>query len=249
MMLIKVLLFATLKDRAGTSRHDLILPDDVMTVAAVRLALAERFPAIRQHLETAVAAVNEEFAFPHETVKDGDTMAFFPPVSGGSGDRESQPEIFRIADAPFSTDDLIAAITTPATGAVCVFSGMVRGETSIVRDAAAVAHTQRLEYEAYTPMAVAKMQQVAREIRERWAGVQGIAMVQRVGTLEVGQNTILIACSSGHRDGGCFEAARYGIDRLKEIVPVWKKEIRPDGSSWVEGHYMPTPADSGSSET
>ncbi len=73
--------------------------------------------------------------------------------------------------------------------------------------------------------------------------VQGIAIVQRVGVLEVGQNTILIACSSGHRDQGCFEAARYGIDRLKEIVPVWKKEVRADGSAWVEGHYVPQPDD------
>ena len=102
---------------------------------------------------------------------------------------------------------------------------------------------QSLEYEAYEPMALAKMHQVAAEIREQWPLVQGIAIVQRVGKLAIGQNTILIACSSGHRDQGCFEAARYGIDRLKEIVPVWKKEIRPDGQSWVEGHYMPTPDD------
>ena len=92
-------------------------------------------------------------------------------------------------------------------------------------------------------MAVAKMKQVAEEIRERWPLVQGIAMIQRVGVLEVGQNTVLIACSSGHRDQGCFEAARYGIDRLKEIVPVWKKEVGPDGSAWVEGHYVPSAED------
>jgi molybdopterin synthase catalytic subunit len=92
-------------------------------------------------------------------------------------------------------------------------------------------------------MAIAKMQQVAEEIRQQWPLVQGIAIVQRIGKLEVGQNTILIACSSGHRDQGCFEGARYGIDRLKEIVPVWKKEVRPDGASWIEGHYLPTPDD------
>jgi molybdopterin synthase catalytic subunit len=117
---------------------------------------------------------------------------------------------------------------------------MVRGETD---KAGNIIQTQRLEYEAYEPMALAKMQQVADEIRQQWPLVQGIAIVQRVGTLEVGQNTILIACSSGHRDQGCFEAARYGIDRLKEIVPVWKKEVRADGMAWVEGHYMPTPDD------
>jgi molybdopterin synthase catalytic subunit len=117
---------------------------------------------------------------------------------------------------------------------------MVRGETNQQDE---VSQTERLEYEAYEAMALEKMHQVAHEIRERWALVQGIAIVQRVGMLEVGQNTIVIACASGHRDQGCFEAARYGIDRLKEIVPVWKKEVRPDGSSWVEGHYLPTEGD------
>jgi molybdopterin synthase catalytic subunit len=207
----------------------------------VRQALGAQFPPLAKHLDSAIAAVNEEYAFPPDPVKDGDKIAFFPPVSGGSGEElVEQPEIFRLADAPFSTDEIVAAITTPATGAVCVFSGMVRGQTN--RDADQHA-TERLEYEAYEPMAVAKMRQVAEEIRQRWPLVQGIAIVQRVGRLEVGQNTIAIACSSGHRDQGCFEAARYGIDRLKEIVPVWKKEVRIDGSAWVEGHYRPQPQD------
>ncbi|MBZ0290412.1 MAG: molybdenum cofactor biosynthesis protein MoaE, partial [Anaerolineae bacterium] len=195
------------------------------------------YPQMAANVNAAIAAVNEEYAFPGDAVRDGDQVAFFPPVSGGSGDN---PEIFRLASEPINTDELIAAITIPATGAVCVFSGMVRGETGKVD---AVVHTQHLEYEAYEPMAIAKMRQVAEEIRQQWPLVQGIAIVQRVGKLEVGQNTILIACSSGHRDQGCFEAARYGIDRLKEIVPVWKKEVRPDGASWVEGHYLPTPDD------
>jgi molybdopterin synthase catalytic subunit len=92
-------------------------------------------------------------------------------------------------------------------------------------------------------MAEAKMKQVAAEIRERWPAVQGIAIVQRVGRLNVGEFTVLIAVSAGHRDQGVFEAARYGIDRLKEIVPVWKKEIGPGGEQWVEGHYHPAPTD------
>ena len=236
-MQIHVLLFATLKDIAGRNRLVLTVPLENATITDVREALSHEYPALKANVQAAIAAVNEEYAFPNDAVHEGDNVAFFPPVSGGSVD---YPEIFRLAPEPVSTDELVAVITIPATGAVCVFSGMVRGETTQSGD---VLHTQNLEYEAYEPMAVAKMRQVASEIRERWPLVQGIAIIQRVGKLEVGQNTILIACSSGHRDQGCFEAARYGIDRLKEIVPVWKKEVRPDGQSWVEGHYMPTPED------
>ncbi len=239
-MQVSVLLFATLKDRAGKGRFALALPGEVATVAEVRQTLAAQIPGLGAHLDHAIAAVNEEYAFPRDTVREGDMIAFFPPVSGGSDPSDDQPEIFRLADAPFSTDELAAAITTPATGAVCVFSGMVRGQTSRDEDHH---ETDRLEYEAYEPMALAKMAQVAQEIRTQWPLVQGIAIVQRVGRLEVGQNTIVIACSSGHRDQGCFEAARYGIDRIKEIVPVWKKEVRADGSAWVEGHYLPQPED------
>ncbi len=236
-MQVRILLFATLKDLAGRNRLVLTLPLENATVTNVRQALVADYPAMKANVEAAIAAVNEEYAFPQDAVHDGDEVAFFPPVSGGSGEF---PEVFRLAPEPINTDELIAAITIPATGAVCVFSGMVRGETNRAGDSH---QTQNLEYEAYEPMALQKMRQVAAEIREQWPLVQGIAIVQRVGKLEIGQNTILIACSSGHRDQGCFEAARYGIDRLKEIVPVWKKEVRPDGQSWVEGHYMPTPDD------
>ncbi|MBZ0302453.1 MAG: molybdopterin converting factor subunit 1 [Anaerolineae bacterium] len=236
-MQVQILLFATLKDIAGQPRLTLTLPDGPATVADVRRALVAQYPKMEANVEAAIAAVNEEYAQNDQAVKAGDTLAFFPPVSGGESD---YPEIFRLADGPIDHDELIAAITVPETGAVCVFSGMVRGKT---HKTSGLLETEHLEYEAYEPMAVAKMRQVAAEIRERWPLVQGIAIVQRVGALTVGQNTILIACSSGHRDQGCFEGARYGIDRLKEIVPVWKKEVGPDGSAWVEGHYMPTAAD------
>jgi MoaE-MoaD fusion protein len=103
--------------------------------------------------------------------------------------------------------------------------------------------TTQLEYEAYAAMAERKMGQIAHEIWQRWPDVQGIAIIQRIGTLNVGEPTTLVACATGHRDQGAFEAARYGIDRLKEIVPVWKKEISPDQTVWVEGAYQPTVAD------
>jgi molybdopterin synthase catalytic subunit len=154
------------------------------------------------------------------------------------------PTIFRITNDPIDLDALVASITLPSTGAACVFTGMVRAVTTRPdRDAIGPHETTRLEYEAYVPMAEAKMKQVADEIRARWAAVEGIAIVQRIGLLDPGTPTVLIACSAAHRDTGVFEAARYGIDRLKEIVPIWKKEIGPNGETWVEGSYQPRQGD------
>lgn len=241
-MKVNILLFATLKELAGTNRLSLELAVDSSTVDGVRAALAERFPEMVANLDAANASVNQEFAFGPDAVKDGDEVAFFPSVSGGGDGASYWPELYRLSDGPVDHDEIIAAITTPETGAVCLFSGMVRGTT---QKEGHLPQTQRLEYEAYEPMALAKMRQVAAEIRTQWPGVQGIAIVQRVGLLDVGQNTVLIACASAHRDEGCFEAARYGIDRLKEIVPVWKKEIGADGATWIEGDYTPTQDDRG----
>jgi molybdopterin synthase catalytic subunit len=149
------------------------------------------------------------------------------------------PTILLLTESTLDLDALTAEITLPTTGAVVLFTGTVRAVTS--RDDPH--QTIALEYEAYAPMAETKMQQVADEIRQRWPTVEGIAIVQRVGRLGPGTPTTLIACSAAHRDTGVFEAARYGIDRLKEIVPVWKKEIGPNGEQWVEGHYVPTPSE------
>jgi MoaE-MoaD fusion protein len=145
------------------------------------------------------------------------------------------PEIFSITEAELDLDALLDAITLPSTGAAAIFTGMVRGVTS--RDNPH--ETVYLEYEAYKPMAEAKMKQVADEIRAKWPVIEGIAIVQRIGRLYPRTPTVLIACTAAHRDTGVFEAARYGIDRLKEIVPVWKKEVGPQGEEWVEGDYIP----------
>ena len=125
-------------------------------------------------------------------------------------------------------------------GAIVSFTGSVRGETQREGLPAVTLH---LEYEAYAAMAQQKMEQIVREIGERWPLVKGVALVQRIGRLQVGEITTFVACPAGHRDQGAFEAARYAIDRLKEIVPVWKKEVGADQSVWVEGHYRPTSQD------
>jgi molybdopterin synthase catalytic subunit len=149
------------------------------------------------------------------------------------------PTILAITEDVIDLNVLLAEITLPTTGAAAIFTGMVRGVTR--REPAH--ETLFLEYEAYKPMAEAKMQQVADEIRERWPVVEGIAIVQRVGRLDPQTPTVLIACTAAHRDDGVFDAARYGIDRLKEIVPVWKKETGPGGEWWVEGDYLPKPGE------
>ena len=149
------------------------------------------------------------------------------------------PTIFSVTEEEIDLNELLAKITLSSTGAAAIFTGMVRGETR-----RGESHdTEYLEYEAYIPMAEAKMKQVAEEIRERWPVIEGIAIVQRIGKLYPKTPTVLIACTAAHRDTGVFEAARYGIDRLKEIVPIWKKEVSPDGEFWVEGEYFPKPGE------
>jgi molybdopterin synthase catalytic subunit len=250
-MKIDVLFFATLKERAKASRLSLEL-DGAPTVADLKTRLAEAAPDLGPALPTALVSINREFAFATDLLHDGDEVALFPPVSGGVNDGpptadgrlpisnlQSPVTIYHITNDPIDLNQLVASITFPSTGAACVFTGMVRGVTT--RDDPH--QTDYLEYEAYVPMAESKMQQVAAEIRERWPVVEGIALVQRIGRLEPGTPTVLIACSAAHRDTGVFEAARYGIDRLKEIVPIWKKEVGPGGQEWVEGKYAPTRSD------
>src|SRR5215831_1559640 len=122
---ITVLFFATLKDLAGTNRLSMVFPAGLSTLSDLRATLAREYPQLAAHLGSAVAAINQEFAFPGDPIKPGDEVAFFPPVSGG----QVWPEIYRITSESIDLDDLTRQITSPATGAVCIFTGMVRGET------------------------------------------------------------------------------------------------------------------------
>jgi molybdopterin converting factor subunit 1 len=236
---VTVLFFATIRELTGTRQISLDLPDGA-SVADAKDILIEKYPSLKLALDTTVVAVNREFSPDEVPLPQGAEIAIFPPVSGGSSSQaELQPTIVAITEAEIDLNQLLAQITLPATGAACLFSGTVRAVTR----RGDPHETSYLEYEAYQPMAEDKMRQVAGEIRQRWPDVQGVAIVQRVGRLNPGTPTVLIACTAAHRDTGVFEAARYGIDRLKEIVPVWKKEVGPDGETWLEGEYHPTPED------
>jgi molybdopterin synthase catalytic subunit len=135
--------------------------------------------------------------------------------------------MYRITTDPIKPDDLFAWVCKPHHGAVVTFAGTVR-------DHSEGRGTLRLEYEAYADMAEKKMREIGAEIRERW-GIEDVAMLHRTGTLEIGEISILIAVATPHRQAA-FEACAYAIDRVKQVVPIWKKEIRPDGGAeWVEG--------------
>jgi molybdopterin converting factor subunit 1 len=231
---LNVLFFATLKERAGTNRAVIELNDGA-DVASLKRAVALAYPGVAELLGSSIVAINQNYVFDGDPVPQGAEVAFFPAVSGGA----SGPTILKVTADVINMDELVAQITLPTTGAACLFSGMVRGKT----ERGGARETQRLEYEAYVPMAEAKMAQVADEIRARWETIEGIVIVQRIGLLDAGTPTVLIACSASHRDTGVFEAARYGIDRLKEIVPIWKKEIGSNGETWIEGEYVPQKGD------
>jgi molybdopterin synthase catalytic subunit len=133
-------------------------------------------------------------------------------------------ELLEITSEPLSIDEVIARLEDPTNGAIGTFVGVVRGDTDGRK-------TQYLEYEAYPDMAQKQLRQIGDEVRERWPTVREVAIVHRVGRLEVGETIVVIAVSSAHRQE-VFAATHYAIDRLKQIVPVWKKEVWTDGEEW-----------------
>jgi molybdopterin synthase catalytic subunit len=148
----------------------------------------------------------------------------------------SDRKLYEITDQPLSLDDVASRVTRPDCGAITTFAGVVRGETATnegVRD------TDFLEYEAYTEMAERLMAQIGDEIRQKWPKVAEVSILHRIGRLEIGEPSVVIAVSTPHRGDGCFEACRYAIERLKAIVPIWKQENWSDGQVWIEGPRQP----------
>jgi len=238
-MKLEIRLFATLKDRADSDRVVVTLAEPA-DVRVLLVALAEAYPNLAIALPTALVAVNMAFAEQDTRIGPEDEVALFPPVSGGGDDEEIPPTYFAVTTTQVDIDQIQVKLGQPGIGAIISFTGRVRGET---RRSGLPPSTRYLEYEAYVEMAEVKMAQIAREIWQRWPLVKGIAIVQRIGKLEIGETTTIVACAAAHRDQGAFEAARYGIDRLKEIVPVWKKEVGEDHSIWIEGNYRPSKDD------
>lgn len=228
-MKITVLYFAKLKDFVPFPRMDMDVPEN-LNVQELRNMITKQFPNLVDVLPNVIVSINQQFAFNEDIIPDQAEIAFFPPVSGGSVDT-----VIDISDQPIDINKLLEESTRKSTGAAAIFTGIIRGETHGQKEY----ETIGLEYESYRPMAISKMEQIAEEIRNTWADVQTIVLIQRIGYMDAGTPTVVVICTSGHRNSGIFEAAKYGIDRIKEIVPVWKKEIGPNGETWVEGNYLP----------
>ena len=207
-MEFEIRLFASLKDHIDGDRVRVTVAAPA-TVATLLAAVAARHPTLQPMLASSIISVNREFAFPEQTLNEGDEVAIFPPVSGGSDEAMPHPTYFALSDEPPDFELIRQKLTRPDVGALVTFTGSVRGQTQ--RDGLPP-ETLSLEYEAYAGMAEQKMAQIAREIWQKWPNVKGIAIVQRIGKLDVGELTTYVACAAGHRDQDVFAAARYGID-------------------------------------
>ena len=219
-MKAKVRLFASLADLAGTRETEVELGEGLSVAEAFRV-LCQRFPEMADHAGSLMYAVNAEYVSPDHPLRAGDELALIPPVSGGA------PEgLFEVTADPLDPQRLIDHVRRDESGAVAVFLGVVR-DNSMGR------RVLYLEYDAYPEMATRVMRQIAEEAMARWP-VTGVAMQHRTGRLEIGETSLLIAVSSPHRKEA-FEACHHLVDRFKEVVPVWKKEVWESGEVWIEG--------------
>jgi molybdopterin synthase catalytic subunit len=232
---LKILFFAKLKELIGASQIKFDI-ERGSTIQDLKNRLIKEYPQLQDYLPIMLISINQNFAFNTDVIPENAEVACFPPVSGGQMDNDI---IIEVSTNEFNFNSLITQSIQNSTGAVVMFTGVIRGETNNSDHPL----TSGLEYEAYIPMAEAKMVQVAQEIRDKWPTVQKIVIIQRIGYMDAGTPTVVVLCSAAHRHTGVFEAAKYGIDRVKEIVPIWKKEISPDGETWIEGDYMPGKGD------
>jgi molybdopterin converting factor subunit 1 len=217
---VHVLYFAVLRERLGREHQVLGLPDGA-TVGDAVAALAAEHPPIAALRGRFRVAVNQAFALDSEPVRDGDELALIPPVAGGS---DGPARHVLLTGEPLSLDRCVAAVQTAETGGVVTFIGAVRRHSRGVT-------VERLEYEAYAPMAIRELHAIAAEVEAELPGVR-LAVEHRIGTLAIGEVAVVIAAAAPHR-AEAFTACRATIDRLKDRVPIWKKEVGDDGSEWV----------------
>ena len=221
-MRVRVRLFARYREATGQERVDVDLPDGG-TVETAWEAMVDRHPELARYRPYTLFAVGHDYVDGNHQLRSDDELCLFPPVSGGS--TAADGDIYRVVDAPLSPDAIAAEVDDPGAGGIVIFSGVVRNQT----DGRPV---KFLEYEAHAAMAEAKLREIGAAIRARWAGVRRVAMLHRIGRLDIGESSVLIAVSAAHR-GDAFDACRYAIDTLKRTVPVWKKEHFEDGEVWV----------------
>jgi molybdopterin synthase catalytic subunit len=223
-----------LRDIVGMSREEAEFPEG----ADLRLVFdsyAARFPRLVDLSRSIVVARNQEFVDPATKLAEGDEVAFLPPVSGGCDTSELEiteaGHYFALVRRPIDTGAVIARLLTGAEGAVVTFEGTVRNNTK-------GRPTKCLDYEGYESMALKTMARIGREIAAAHT-VERVALVHRLGRLLIGETSVAVIVTAPHRRAA-FEAASEGIDRLKKVVPIWKKEHFLDGEVWVEGEWDDT---------
>ncbi len=216
---VYVRLFARLAELAGT-RETRLETGEGLRVRDVLPALEQSWPALSGIQSSLRYAVNQEFVGEDHVLRDGDEVALIPPVSGGA------PSILEITPEPLDAERLVKAVRHDEAGAVLVFYGVVR-DHNLGRT------VDHLEYDAYPEMATRVMAEIAEEARARWS-LTDVAIQHRTGRLEIGEISLIVAVSSPHRRES-FEAGQWIVDRFKEIVPIWKKEVFEGGEEWIEG--------------
>ena len=223
-MRIKVLFFGLTHDLTGL-REDQVDLEEGGNLEHLQRLYEARFPRLGELADSLLFAVNQQIADRAACLHEGDEVAFMPPVSGGSND-----DIYRITREKIPTEELAKSLKRAADGAVVAFEGIVR-EQSHGRK------TLYLEYEAYDAMAVRKMEEIGDEAKRKFE-IHNVGIIHRVGKLEIGETSVAIVVTAAHRRPA-FEACHYAINRLKQTVPIWKKEYFEDGGVWAEGEGQP----------
>jgi molybdopterin converting factor subunit 1 len=209
--------FAMIREIVGRSSERRRVPDGI-TVGELFDRLIAEHPRLERLKPIAMLMVNKAYVSSDYRLREGDEVAFIPPVSGGESAR------FRVHSDVLDPREVERSVAHSGAGAIVTFVGTVRDNAR----GKAVTH---LEYEAYGPAAEQMLAQIGDEIRERW-GIEHTAIAHRIGLLSIGEASVVISVASPHRDAA-FDACRYAIERIKEIVPIWKKEHYADGASWI----------------